>query len=139
MLIKKKPKKKFKWLASGLFITVGLAVVVFIGVALGKETYRKYQIQKEIDSLQQEAEKVSEKNQELRQLIEYYQTDAYKELEARKKLGLQKKGEKVVIIKSSPEIILIKPAILNLRKVKMPVILKSGGDIFLGSDYLLKD
>jgi len=103
MLIKKKPKKKFKWLASGLFITVGLAVVVFIGVALGKETYRKYQIQKEIDSLQQEAEKVSEKNQELRQLIEYYQTDAYKELEARKKLGLQKKGEKVVIIKSSPE------------------------------------
>ncbi len=118
MLIKKKPKKKFKWLASGLFITVGLAVVVFIGVALGKETYRKYQIQKEIDSLQQEAEKVSEKNQELRQLIEYYQTDAYKELEARKKLGLQKKGEKVVIIKSSPENYLNKTSNLECAESK---------------------
>ena len=103
MLIRRKPKKKFKWLASGLFIAAGLAMAVFLGVALGKETYRKYQIQKEIDSLQQEAEEVNEKNQELKRLIEYCQTDAYKELEARKKLGLQKEGEKVVIIKPTPE------------------------------------
>ena len=103
MLIKRKPKKKFKWLASGAFIVIGLAAIIFLGVAAGKETYRKYQIQKEIDSLQREAEKFGEKNQELGRLIEYFQTDAYKELEARKKLGLQKEGERVVIIKPSPE------------------------------------
>ena len=103
MLIKQKPKKKFRWFASGAFIVSGLAIVIFLGIAAGKETYRKYQIQKEIDSLQQEAEKVNEKNQELERLIEYFQTDAYKELEARKRLGLQKEGEKVVIIKPTPE------------------------------------
>ena len=103
MLIKRKPKKKFKWLASGAFIVIGLAAIIFLGVAAGKETYRKYQIQKEINSLQREAEKFGEKNQELGRLIEYFQTDAYKELEARKKLGLQKEGERVVIIKPSPE------------------------------------
>ena len=103
MLIRRKPKKKFRWLASGLFIAAGLAVLVFLGIAAGKETYRKYQIQKEINSLQQEAEKVGEKNQELNRLIEYFQTDAYKKLEARKKLGLGEEGEKLVIIKSTPE------------------------------------
>ena len=103
MLIKKKPKSKFGFLASGIFIVAGLAAVIFLGAAAGKETYRKYQIQKEISSLQQEARKVEERNQELRRLIEYCQTDVYKELEAKKKLGLQKEGEKVVIIKPSPE------------------------------------
>ena len=103
MLIKRKPRKKFRWLASELFIVAGLAVIIFLGVAAGKETYRKYQIQKEINSLQREADKINEKNQELGRLIDYFQTDAYKELEARKEFGLQKEGEKVVIIKRSPE------------------------------------
>ncbi len=103
MLIKRKPRKKFRWLASELFIVASLAVIIFLGVAAGKETYRKYQIQKEINSLQREADKTNEKNQELGRLIEYFQTDTHKELEARKKLGLQKEGERVVIIKPSPE------------------------------------
>ena len=103
MLIKRKPKSKFKFFASRIFILTGLAVVIFLGVAAGKETYRKYQIQKEVNSLQQEAREIEEKNQELRQLIEYCQTDVYKELEAKKKKELQKEGEKVVIIKPNPE------------------------------------
>ncbi len=103
MLIKRKPKKKFKWLASGAFIIIGLAIVVFLGIAAGKETYRKYQIQKEIDSLQREAEKVNEKNQELERLIEYFQTDAYKKLTIRKNFGFKEEGEKVVIIKQNRE------------------------------------
>lgn len=103
MLLKRKPKNKFMLFTSGLFVVVGLVVIVFLGVAMGKETYRKYQIQKEIDSLKQEAEEVENKNQELNQLIEYFQTDVYKKLALRKKLGFQEEGEKVVIIKPFPE------------------------------------
>src|SRR3989339_329321 len=36
---------------SGLFFLAGLAVLVMIGISLGKETYRKRQIQKENEKM----------------------------------------------------------------------------------------
>ncbi|EKE13972.1 MAG: hypothetical protein ACD_12C00726G0003, partial [uncultured bacterium] len=47
------------------------------------------------------------RNQELNNLINYLQTDAYKEIQARKQLGLQKEGEVAISIQSDltkPEI-----------------------------------
>ena len=45
---------------SGIFFLAGLAVLVYIGVSLGKEAYRKRQVQKEIENLQSEIAKVSQ-------------------------------------------------------------------------------
>ena len=74
-------------------------IIVFLGINLGKEYYRENQIQKEINSLQNEIESLEKNNYKLSQLAEYYKTDEYKEAEARKRLNMKKEGEEVVIIK----------------------------------------
>ena len=79
--------------------------VTFLGTGLGKEFYRDYQIQKEIDSLQSDIMAIEKDNYKLLQLIEYYKTDEYKEAEARKRFGLKKDGESVVIVKSDPRVL----------------------------------
>ena len=75
-----------------------LVLVFSLGSALSKELYREYRIKKEIESLKAEIEAMEKDNYELSQLIEYYQTDEYKEAEARRRLNLKAEGEKVVMI-----------------------------------------
>jgi len=83
---------------SGLFFLAGLAVLVMIGISLGKETYRKRQIQKEIENLQNEIQKVSQENSDLNNLISYLSSQEFQEKEAREKLNLQKSDEKMIIL-----------------------------------------
>jgi cell division protein FtsB len=99
-----KKKKKFisKILSFRVFVVAGILIIIFLGSALGKEMYREYQIRKEIDSLKSDIEALEKNNYKLSQLVEYYETDEYREAEARKKLNLKKEGENVVIIKPSP-------------------------------------
>ncbi len=78
---------------------VGLGAVILIALAVTQETYRRYQIQKEIDDLKTQAEKKEKNNQKLEGLIGYLKTDDFQEKEAKEKLSLQKEGEKVMIIK----------------------------------------
>lgn len=84
---------------SGLFFVAGLAVLVMIGVSLGKETYRKRQIQTEIESLQAEIDKVGQENSDLANLISYLSSQEFQEKEAREKLNLQKEDEKMVVLR----------------------------------------
>ena len=102
-MIFRKRKKSFisKIFSFRLFVLAGVLVIVFLGVNLGKEYYREHQVQKEINSLQEEIEALEKNNYKLSQLAEYYKTDEYKEAEARKRLNMKKEGEKVVIIKPS--------------------------------------
>ncbi len=93
-----KKNLKTKFLSSRLFIIIGICLLVFIGLSLGKETYRNYQIQKEIQALEEEISGLEKNNDNLTRLIEYFKTESYQEKEARQKLGLQKEGEKVVVI-----------------------------------------
>ena len=101
MIVNKKKKKNIigKIFSFNLFIAVSVLVVVFLGTGLGKEFYRDYQIQKEIDSLQSDISVLEKDNYKLSQLIEYYKTDEYKEAEARKRFNLKKDGESVVIVR----------------------------------------
>jgi cell division protein FtsB len=102
MIIKKKKKFIGKTLFFRVFVMAGVLIIAFLGSALGKEMYREYQIQREIDSLKSDIEALEKNNYKLSRLIEYYETDEYKEVEARKKLNLKKEGENVVVIKPSP-------------------------------------
>jgi len=89
---------KNKILSSRIFIIVGILAIIFIGFSLSKETYRNYQIQKEIQTLEEEIVKLEKNNDDLTNLINYFKTESYQEKEARQKLNLQKEGEKVVVI-----------------------------------------
>jgi len=84
---------------SGLFFMAGLTVLVLIGISLGKETYRKRQVQKEIEGLQEEIKQLDQENSELNNLIAYFSTQEFQEKEAREKLNLQKDNEQMVILR----------------------------------------
>lgn len=96
---KKEGGKTSAKIFSGIFFAVGLVVLVFIGVSLGKETYRKKQIQKEIGKLQTEIAKVGQENREMENLISYLSSPEFQEKEAREKLNLQKENERMIVLR----------------------------------------
>jgi len=88
---------------SGLFFLAGITVIVLIGISLGKETYRKRQIQKEIENLQIEIQSLNQENSEINNLISYFSTKEFEEKEAREKLNLQKEDERMIILRKELE------------------------------------
>ena len=81
-------------------LVIFLLVLILIGIiaAVGKESYRKYQIDKEVGGIKKEIESLKEENQALSNLLDYFNSEESLEKEARLKLNLLKEGEKLVII-----------------------------------------
>ncbi len=79
-----------------------IVLVVLIGFA-GYHFFQTKHTQKginqEVLDLQNQIDEFEKKNKNLEQLSSYLQTDDFKEREAKQKLNLVKKGEKVVIVK----------------------------------------
>lgn len=94
------PVKNFikKLLSSKVFLFFIVLALIGLVISLGQESYRKYQLTKEINGLKSEIERLEGKNQQLADLMEYFQEGSYLEKEARLKLNLKKPGEKVVVI-----------------------------------------
>lgn len=84
---------------SGIFFLVGLSVLVYIGISLGKEAYRKRQIQKEIDGLQAQIGQLKQENGDMENLTSYLSSTDFQEKEAREKLNLQKSDEKMIVLR----------------------------------------
>lgn len=70
---------------------------------LGKAVYRNWEGSQKIAALQKEIDQISAKNKNLENLILYYQTRSFKEIEARRKLGLKLQDEKVISVPISEE------------------------------------
>lgn len=87
---------------SGIFFLAGLTVLVLIGISLGKEAYRKRQIQKEIDGLQAQISQMGQENSNMENLIGYLSSTDFQEKEAREKLNLQKGDEKMIVLRKDP-------------------------------------
>ena len=80
-------------------MTAGLIVVlVFLMLLSGRIIFQKHDVQKEIARLEEKANEIEKKNTELSGLINYLNTDEYKERQAREKLNLKKEGEFVVAL-----------------------------------------
>lgn len=94
-------KKENSWLIR-IIILLGIVALVFIVLAISKESYRKQQIQKEISDLQEEAKKIQGDNSRLADKLTYLEGRDYQEKEIRDKLNLQNPDENVVIVKPSP-------------------------------------
>ncbi|MFP4514981.1 MAG: FtsB family cell division protein [Parcubacteria group bacterium] len=89
---------------SQLFFTLlGLMLLVMILIPV----YRNYQetnaIDKEIAEIQKEIKEYESSNQELRQMLDYLESEESLEAQARLNLGLKKPGEEVVVIKTEAE------------------------------------
>ncbi|HEX7586043.1 MAG TPA: septum formation initiator family protein [Patescibacteria group bacterium] len=86
---------------SKIIIISVLLVMIPIIIALTKETYKKNQIQKEIEGLQEKAKQIDKENTDIQEQISYLGSKDYQEKEAKDKLNLQNPGENIVVIKPS--------------------------------------
>ena len=84
-------------LSKGLFFVL-IGLLLFFSASMLREVKRKKNIQKDIIALEQELLEVETNNSRLSNLIDYLKTDDYAELEAKKRLGLKKQGEKVLLV-----------------------------------------
>jgi cell division protein FtsB len=85
-----------------LFTIIGLVAAGWISYYAFKENRRSRQIENEIETLRQEAEKLRQNNQDISEKIGYFDTPEFQEKTAKEKLNLQKENENVAIIKPSP-------------------------------------
>lgn len=93
---------KKKW---WIKIVIGMVVVLsgWVLYISSKQIERNRRIEEEVSALESEASKIRNENETLSEKISYFSSDDFREQEAKKKLGLKKAEETVVIIKSRPE------------------------------------
>ncbi|MAF20524.1 MAG: hypothetical protein CMI55_02460 [Parcubacteria group bacterium] len=87
-------------LGSKIFLFLISFILIALVVNLGRESYRKHELTKEINSLNADIEQLEGRNRQLSNLMEYFKQDSYLEKEARLKLNLKKPGEQVIILSS---------------------------------------
>ena len=86
------------FLRSRLFNVTLLIVVVYMAFLTGKEALANFYSYRQIAKIEEENNKIRDRNEESKYLLEYYKTQTFAELEARKYLNLKKKGEEVAIV-----------------------------------------
>jgi len=85
-------------LSSKVFLFFLLLAVIWLGIVLVRTAYRRYQLDQEVSSLKSEIDKLDKKDNELSQLIKYFNNQSFLEREAKDKLNLKKEGESVVMV-----------------------------------------
>lgn len=78
----------------GTFLLYFLVVYTFI--MLGRSVWTNWQLQRQIAEIDANVVSIQKQNKDLENLILYYQSDSFREVEARRKLGLKKPDETVV-------------------------------------------
>jgi cell division protein FtsB len=80
-----------------ILILFVFALFIYMGFTTIGVIARNYKLQEEIDDLRSKNQLLALQNQELEYQIIYFQTDEFLDREARDKLGLKGRNEKVVI------------------------------------------
>jgi len=91
-------REKYFNLGSKIIIFVFVIYMLFL---LGKSLFTNYELRSSIKKLNEQIVLLEQQKKDLNNLILYYQSDYFKELEARRKLGLKKPGEKVYLISAT--------------------------------------
>lgn len=74
-----------------------------IAVPLGRNINKQYRLNKEINEIEIELARLTQKNKSYSELIKFLQSDQFVEAEARQNLNFKKEGENVAIIKNDSE------------------------------------
>lgn len=101
-LVMRSYKLRFNFLSSKLITVISFIIIIYAAFGLARLIWKNYQVNQKIESLKKEITQLEEENFELRNEINYYKTNSYKERLAREKLNLQKPGEIVIVI-TQPE------------------------------------
>lgn len=73
-------------------------LVIYTFVMLGRSVLVNYQLQNKTKSIESSITDIKNQNEDLENLVLYYQSDSFREVEARRKLGYKKPGEKLFIV-----------------------------------------
>ena len=79
---------------------IGLIIIILISVPLAKRVSQRYKIDQEIKDMEAEIAGLENKNIDLKELINYLESDQFVEEQARLQFGLKKEGEEVAVIKN---------------------------------------
>ncbi len=82
-----------------MFPLIGLILVLLVGYPLVKKINQQRMLNREIEELSEEMERISNKNKKLEEIVGYLESISFVEKEARLNLDLRKPGEKVVVVK----------------------------------------
>lgn len=77
-------------------------VIFYILFLLSRTLWTNYNLRASIEKLNQQIAVLNKEKKTLENLNLYYQSDSFKELEARRKLGLKAPGEQVMILSTTP-------------------------------------
>jgi cell division protein FtsB len=83
---------------SNLTNIIGSIIALYLVIVLGQTVVHNYQLQKQIDALSQQNSSLTSQNESLTYNLQFYQTNAFSDREARAKLGLQLPGESLIIL-----------------------------------------
>jgi cell division protein FtsB len=89
---------KIKLTGINLLNLVGAIIIVYLMVVLGETVKRNYDLGHQADVLRAQTALLQDQKDQLSYNIRYYNTDSFRQREARSKLGLQLPGENVIII-----------------------------------------
>jgi cell division protein FtsB len=90
---------KAKW---PIFLVASAAILLVVGVSTVRETYMSWTVDQEIKTLEQKAQDLEGRKNDLAAMALKMQSQDFIEQQARSKLGLQKPGEKVVVLEGVP-------------------------------------
>ena len=86
-----------------LIVGVSLVIAFFILLSLAQEVNRKWQIQTQVATLEEEARTLEHRVIELENLNQYFRSADYQERLAREKLNYRAEGEFVVLLPEETE------------------------------------
>jgi cell division protein FtsL len=75
-----------------------LALILYVGYILFRQININYQTNLKIEKLKQEVSSLEKRNANLDNLLIYYQSKTYRDLEARKRIGMKKAGETALVV-----------------------------------------
>jgi cell division protein FtsB len=81
-----------------LIVAGSFLLLILLGTTTIRESYRGWQVDQEIDSLDRQADELEGRNKRLTELAQALQSSERLEVEARKRLGDQQPGEHVVVL-----------------------------------------
>lgn len=73
-------------------------LVIYTFIMLGRSVWVNWKLEQQITEIKNNVTNIQKQNKDLENLILYYQSDSYREVEARRKLGLKKPDETVVSV-----------------------------------------
>jgi len=93
----KNKKETNPWIVWVVILLVAI-VLFFLSISVYKEFSKKKQVENDIKTLKEQAEKIKQENMTLEERIAYLGSQDYQKVQARDKLDLQDPEENVVVI-----------------------------------------